>query len=233
MSERLDRDAAVARATVTEYEYEPVPGLPEIPPEGETILWQGSPRAAVLARRAFHVRKVGFYFVLLAALSLYWDLADGGTLAQAAANLTWLAVAAAVAIGLLALLARSMARSTLYTITSRRVVMRFGVAIPMTLNLPYAKVASAALREHGDGSGDIPLAMARGARVPYWVLWPHARPWRLAPAEPMLRAIPDAAQAARALAGALETYAAEHGAREPESSSRRPRVAAPGKLAAQ
>ena len=224
MTERSDREAAVARATVTEYEYEPIPGLPEVPPEGEEILWQGAPRASVLARRAFHARKVGVYFALMATLSLYWDLSDGASLAQAIANLAWLAVAGATAIGLLVILARSMARSTLYTITNRRVVMRFGVAIPMTLNLPYGKVASAALRENGDGTGDIPLAMTRSGRVPYWVLWPHARPWHLAPAQPMLRAIPDAARAAHALAGALEAYAAEHGAaQDPRPAESEPR----------
>jgi hypothetical protein len=214
MSSDAQRKAAVARATVTEYEYEPVPGLPEALPEGEVILWQGAPRVPVLARRAFHVRKVAVYFLIVAAVSLYLDLSQGAGIGAALGGLTWIAVAAASAIAVLWVLARSMARATLYTITNRRVVLRFGVAIPMTLNLPYSKVVSAALRDNGDGSGDIPLRMSRSGRVPYWVLWPHARPWHLAPAQPMLRAIPEAARVAGILAAALTEHAEAHGAPE-------------------
>ena len=209
MSVRVTRDGPNARSLVTEYEYEPVPGLPERPPPGEQILWQGSPRWDVLARRGFHVRKVGIYFLILAALTLYWDLRVGLAPADALANLTWLALAVALAIGLLLILARSMASATLYTITNRRLVMRFGVAIPMTINLPYDKVTRASLRENGDGTGDIPIALARSSKVPYWVLWPHARPWRFATAEPMLRSIPDVAEVASTLSTALESFAKE------------------------
>ena len=185
---------------VTEYEYEPVPGLPERLPSGEEILWQGSPRWDVLARRAFHVRKVAGYFLLLVGWTIAWDIQAGS---DPVASAFWLVLAAALAIGLLTLLARAMARSTLYTITNRRVVMRFGVAIPMTINLPYAKIVGAALRDYGDGTGDIPLTLAPRTRTSYLVLWPHVRPWRFSPAQPMLRAIPEAQRVARILATAL------------------------------
>lgn len=211
MSTRVTRKGPAARAAVTEYEYEPVPGLPERLPPGERILWQAAPRWDVLARRAFHVRKVAIYFLIVAALTLAWDLRDGRGVTAALVNLTWLALAVALAIGLLLMLARSMAHATLYTITNRRLVMRFGVAIPMTINLPYDKVTGAALRENGDGTGDIPITLARSSRVPYWVLWPHTRPWRFAPAEPMLRAVPDVASVARTLATALESFASDRG----------------------
>lgn len=185
---------------LTEYEYEPVPGLPERLPPGEEILWQGAPRWDVLARRAFHVRKIAVYFSLLVAWAVVWDIQAGR---DPVVSAFWLVVAAVLAIGLLTLLARAMARSTLYTITNHRVVMRFGVAIPMTINLPYAKITAAALRDHGDGTGDIPLTLAPKTPTSYLVLWPHARPWRFSPAEPMLRAIPEAQRVARILATAL------------------------------
>ena len=194
---------------VTEYEYEPVPGLPERLPQGEEILWQGAPRWDVLARRAFQVRKVGLYFLLLVIWAVAWDIQGGR---DPVVSAFWLVVAAALAIGLLTLLARAMARSTLYTITNHRVVMRFGVAIPMTINLPFAKITAAALRDHGDGSGDIPLALAPGTRTSYLVLWPHARPWHFSPAEPMLRGIPEAQRVARILADALRANAADRAA---------------------
>jgi Bacterial PH domain len=225
-------DSGRARHTaVTEYEYEPVPGLPERLPTGEEILWQGSPRWNVLARRAFHVRKVGFYFLLLIAWTLVSDIQGGRDPVPSA---FWLVVAAALAIGLLTLLARAMARSTLYTITNHRLVMRFGVALPMTVNLPYGKIAGAALREHGDGTGDIPVTLAPGTRTSYLVLWPHVRPWRFSPAEPMLRAIPEAQRVARILAKALEGHASSRapvsdpGAESRDVAETRPDEAADG-----
>ncbi len=38
---------------------EPVLGLPEAPPEGETILWQGAPLAWPLAKRALNAQADG------------------------------------------------------------------------------------------------------------------------------------------------------------------------------
>jgi hypothetical protein len=194
----------IRQTAITEYEYEPVPGLPERLPSGEEILWQGTPRWDVLARRAFHVRKVGVYFLALIAWTVLSDIRSGG---DPVVSAFWLVIAAALAIGLLTLLARAMARSTLYTITNHRVVMRFGVALPMTVNLPYGKIIGAALRDHGDGTGDIPLTLGPKAKASYLVLWPHVRPWRFSPPEPMLRAIAEAQRVAQILATALRDSA--------------------------
>ena len=46
---------------------EPVPGLPEKLPEGETILWQGRPDWWALTREALSLWWVMGYFALLAA----------------------------------------------------------------------------------------------------------------------------------------------------------------------
>ena len=55
---------------MTEYEVEPIPGLPGLLPPGEQILWQGSPDGRALARSAFHVRIVAGYFAILSAWAL-------------------------------------------------------------------------------------------------------------------------------------------------------------------
>ncbi|MBY0520752.1 MAG: PH domain-containing protein, partial [Sphingomonas sp.] len=54
---------------MTEYETEPVPGLPGLLPKGETIIWQGSPNWRVLARTAFHTGAVTAYFIALTAFA--------------------------------------------------------------------------------------------------------------------------------------------------------------------
>jgi hypothetical protein len=155
-----------------------------------------------------HVRKVAVYFALLVVGSAVAGIAGGAALRPTAMNAAWLLTLGASAIGLLALLAWAQSRATVYTITSRRVVMRFGVAIPMTMNIPFSQISSAALRLHADGTGDVPLALASARRASYLVLWPHVRPWHFGRVQPMLRAVADAGRVAEILARALSEAAA-------------------------
>ena len=168
----------------SEYENEPIPGLPGLLPKGERILWQGSPDWRVLARTAFHTHLVAGYFGVLALAAL----ASGGTLG---AGIT-LAVGAS-GVALLHLLAWASARATIYTLTNRRIVFRIGIALPKCINLPLGTVGAVDASVRADGSGDLPLHVAGAQRIGYAGLWPHARPWKLAVPQPMLRAIPDAA----------------------------------------
>lgn len=190
-----------------DFAFEPIPGLPALPPEGETILWQGSPDWRGLAWRAFHLREVTCYFGALVAAQPVLALVQGTPLAATLLPMTWLALAGSVAAGLLAGLAYLAARGTVYSITSRRLVLRFGIALPMTINLPFALVAQAGLKLRRGGNGDIPVGLVPGERISYIVLWPHARPWRLARPEPMLRELPEAERVAGVLARALAAHA--------------------------
>jgi hypothetical protein len=188
---------------VNEYEHEPVPGLPEALPAGERMLWQGIPDWRALAVHALHVRKVALYFALLAAWHVV-ELASGGAaLVAALRGALWLVLLGAAAVGVLSLLAWGLARSTVYTITSARVVLRFGIALPMSINLPLRLVETADLLRHADGSADIALTLQHGQRVGYLLTWPHVQPWRLFRVRPMLRGLATATDAARAIAGAL------------------------------
>jgi len=188
---------------VNEHESEPLHGLPELLPEGERMLWQGAPEWRPLARRAFHVRSVALYFAVLIALHAGTQLADGTSLAQTMASAAWLVPLALTALGILVTLAWLVARTTVYTITDRRVVMRVGVVLTVTFNIPFRTLKTAALRLYGDGTGDLPLALATDDRISYLHLWPHVRPWRVSKTEPMLRAIPDAAIVSDLLARAV------------------------------
>jgi hypothetical protein len=192
---------------VNEHEFEPVRGLPERLPDGEQMLWQGTPDWRSLALHAFHARKLTIYFAVLLiwrAATVVWG---GGTLGHAAIAVLWLLPFAAAAVALVAFVAWLMARAAVYTITNRRVVMRIGVVLEVTFNLPFRVIESAGLREYADGTGDIPLVLSGEDRIAYAHLWPHARPWRMGKPEPMLRAIPDAARVAGILAHALAAHA--------------------------
>lgn len=182
---------------------EPIPGLPAELPEGERLLWQGSPSWRSLAIRAFHVRKVAIYFGVLMVWRFASSLADGANVPGALSHAGGLVPVALAAICILLLLAYAYARMTIYSITTRRVLMRSGVALPITVNLPFKRIDGAALKIHGDGTGDIPLQLAKDDRIAVMAIWPNMRPWRLSKPEPMLRSLPDASNVADLLAAAL------------------------------
>jgi hypothetical protein len=182
-------------------------GLPGPLPPGERVLWQGRPCSQTLARRAFQVRKLAVYFALL----LVWYLAsaltsgeDARTAMLATLRMTGIAL---VPLALVYAYSWATSRSTTYTITDRRLVMSIGIALPMTINLPFSKVVSAAVEMFHGGHGSIVLTLTPTDRLAYLMLWPHARPWRMARAEPMLRGIPDAARVSQTLARALAASA--------------------------
>ena len=191
-----------------EHDSEPVPGLPAPLPAGEQILWQGAPRFAGLARRALHLRWMSVYFALLAAWRIAALAADGVGIAAALQGGAIIVLVGAVPIGLLALYGWASARSTLYTITSRRVVIRTGVALPITVNIPFALVGSAAVARHGDGTGDVALQIAPPHRVSWIALWPHTRSWHLSRPQPTLRALTEPDAVAQILGRALAAAAA-------------------------
>lgn len=193
---------------MNEYEFEPVPGLPEELPEGENILWQGSPDWRSLARRAFHLRVLALYFVALLALRSGVSLWSGSGIAAAAESAAVLTVLGLCAAGLFALFAWLIARTTLYTITSKRLVMRFGIALPMSVNLPFARIQAAAVRSYRHGFGDIPVSLDNSHRASYIVMWPHVRPWKFRRPEPMLRGVADAMAVAELLADTASGAAA-------------------------
>jgi hypothetical protein len=193
---------------VREHEHEPVAGLPEALPPGETVLWQGAPRWTGLARRAFRLGWLGLYFAAIAAWNLAVLAREDASVGALAAGLAWPLALGAAAAGLILAFAVLSARTTLYTITNRRVVLRVGVALPMTVNIPFAIIRSAGLRPWPRGGGDILLSLQPPHRVSYVALWPHLRGFCLARPEPMLRALPDAEAAGQILARVLAAHAA-------------------------
>lgn len=208
---------------MSEVETDVAPGLPEHLPPGETVLWQGAPDWRSLAVRAFHVRKMAVYCGVLLVWRLGIEITSGHSLATTALGLAYMLPLLVAGIGLPLLLAWLYARATIYTITSRRVVMRIGVALPLTLNLPFTIIGTAGLRRFADGTGDLPLALRGTGKVSYLHLWPHARPWRVGRPEPMLRCVPDAARVAGLLAEAMA--AAVPGVIQPVAALQRPGMA--------
>lgn len=173
------------------------------------MIWQGAPATMAIARRTLHIGLVAAYFGLLLVWRLLTAAEEGKTLAETIATSLPLLTLAAAALGLLTLIAWLTSRTTLYTITDKRVVMRYGIALPLTVNVPFVAVKSAGFKGHRDGTGDIVLEVSGPVKLGYWHLWPHARPWKLARPQPSLRGVPDAARVADILAGALRAKAGD------------------------
>jgi hypothetical protein len=172
---------------VSDHDGEPIPGLPAALPEGETILWQGAPDWRTLARRAFHVRLLAGYFALLIGWRIALVLGD--TTVPAIDALAGPVILALIAVGLVCILAFLTARSTIYTITSRRLVVRSGIALPMTVNYPYTVLTAVELNEFADGYGDVSIDLMRKERIGFLLNWPHVRPWHINHPQPTLRSI--------------------------------------------
>lgn len=181
---------------------EPVRGLPERPPADERILWQGKPSAWALTRSALAFKWVMGYFVFLALWRLVAAI-DIMPMGQAIGSAVPFLILGAIVGVLLFFVGWVQARSTVYTITDKRVAMRVGAALTITLNLPYTQIGSADLELRKDGTGTIALTTLGNVPVAYVMLWPHVRPWRF-PARPALRCIPEAERVARILADAAE-----------------------------
>lgn len=183
---------------------EPINGLPEAPPEGEHVLWQGRPAVLPLAREALSLNWVLGYFGFL----ILWRIGVSSTMMPFGpallTALPFLALATLVT-AILIVIAWVQARATVYTVTSERVAMRIGAALTLTLNLPFRKIASADLDLRKSGTGTIALKTAGNVKLSYLVLWPHVRPWKMKQTQPALRCIPDAARVAAILAEAAET----------------------------
>ena len=185
-----------------DFAIEPVRGLPERPPEGEDILWQGKPSAWALTKSALLFWWVMGYFVFLALWRLVAAI-DIMPVGQAIGISVPFLLLAVIVGALLYITAYVQARTTVYTVTNKRVAMRIGAALTVTLNLPYTQIGSADLDLRKDGTGTIALTTTGDVQFAYLVLWPHVRPWRF-PARPALRCIPDAERVARVLAEAAE-----------------------------
>lgn len=159
---------------------------------GERLVWQGGPTFAAMAVRLYHIRAVAIYGAVLTLADIVQAKLKGETM--------WPALQAAIpgtltmlgAMAIFAALAWCSARTTRYSLTSHRLVMQCGLALPKTIGIPLTQIEGVAVRVRADGTGDITLRPKPGSKLVYLKLWPFARPWHWRKPEPMLRDVPSA-----------------------------------------
>jgi hypothetical protein len=186
-----------------DFQVEPVKGLPETPPKGEVILWQGKPDWWALSKESLNLYWVAGYFVFLAVwrFTAVFDLMPLGQAIWASVPFL---ILGAIACAILIVIAWTQAHYTVYTVTNRRVAMRIGAALTVTLNLPYTQIRNANLDLRKTGTGTIAFDLMGDTRISYLVCWPHVRPWRVSPTQPALRCIPEAENIAAMISEAAQ-----------------------------
>lgn len=210
---------------MSEIRVKPLRPLPEPLPEDERVLWQHSPAWLPYGRRVFQLYKIGLYFAVIVgwvAVNAYLDAGQWSALLR---SLSWSVPPVLGVMILLGLFAWFYARATVYTITTRRVIVQSGLAVPSSVNLPLKKISSADMKTYGDATGDIELTTS-GPRLLYSMLWPNVRLLRLNRPTPMLRAIDQPARVAEILGKALvadqpSEAASTHDVREAQPDMRR------------
>jgi hypothetical protein len=177
-------------------------GVAHALPPGERLLWQGVPEPGLLARHVFHRWFIVGYFAIVTG---YWFVRTIGTVAMDA-FLPMLLIRlglAVLVVGTVEFLARVIARTTVYAITSKRIVLKIGMVLPMSINLPFKRIADAAVGRFRDGSGQIALSLVPGNRIAYIALWPHCKVFSINQPKPVLRALRNADEVAAILRDAV------------------------------
>jgi len=185
-----------------EHEFEAQPGLPEPLPRNESIIWQGKPELKSFAMHAFHLHWFALYFGVMIVLKAIAVSRSVGGWSEEWSGFVWALGLSLSALMMIGLLAYWSVNATMYTLTNRRLVMRIGIVLTITFNLPLKRLAQAGVHLYKDGSADIPIKLQAEDKIPFLHLWPHARAWKLAHPEPMMRCVPDGAKVAQLFADA-------------------------------
>lgn len=177
-------------------------GVPHPLPPGERLLWEGAPSMKAVATHVFHWRLVAAYFAAMLALWAFTTEHQPGSEVYVASAVVRVSLAAFVMLSALGL-SRAVATTSWYAITSHRLVMRVGMAFPMSINIPFKILETAGVGSFKDGTGQVTVTLQKGHRIAYIALWPHCRVFRFTNPEPVLRGLEEPQQVAQILARAV------------------------------
>ncbi|WP_411278793.1 photosynthetic complex putative assembly protein PuhB [Gemmatimonas sp.] len=181
-------------------------GVPHALPEGEHILWQGAPEASAIATHVFHWRFIAAYFVVMLAVWIVGTEYAVSSQAFLAGLLVRVSLSSLV-LGIVFVLARVVARTSWYAITSQRLVLRLGMVFEMSINVPFTILESAGVGVFKDGTGQVVVKIAKPSRLAYIALWPHCRFRSINQPQPVLRGLSDPQGVGMLLADAVAAAA--------------------------
>ncbi|MEM7527470.1 MAG: photosynthetic complex putative assembly protein PuhB [Pseudomonadota bacterium] len=183
----------------------PCGASPRCSPKASRCCGKARPSWKALALRGVATKFVMGWLAIIVAWKISALIGGTLTLVEAARLLLMQLCLAAVAVGIFAGIAYATAEQTIYTITNRRVVLRFGLMMDLSVNLPFTQIGKLDLRRHRDGTGDLVLGLQgdlQGLSIIH--IWPNSLPWHWFSPTPMLRALPEPDHAGQILADALK-----------------------------
>ena len=178
--------------------------LAENLPDDEVLIWQGRPEANAIAIRAMYLWYVVAYLLGLVVLRTGYLIMGDAPISEWSALLAWQLLASLFIVGVIVGLSALYGKTTIYSLTTRRLILRTGAAVPIHVNFPLEQIASADLKVFSDGTGDIALKLENSDKLYWLLLWPNVRSWWVRPLQPLLRGLRDFELAASTLANAAK-----------------------------
>ena len=178
--------------------------LAETLPDGEVLIWQGRPEARAIAIRGMYLWYVVAYLLGLVVLRTGYLITGDAQTSEWSALLAWQSLASLFIVGVIAGLSALYGKTTIYSLTNRRLILRTGAAVPIHVNFPLEQIVSADLKVFPDGTGDIALTLENSDKLYWLLLWPNVRSWWVRPLQPLLRGLRDFELAASSLASAAD-----------------------------
>ena len=173
-------------------------------PADEVLIWQGRPEANAIAIRAMYLWYVVAYLFGLVVLRTGYLVMGDAPISEWSALLAWQSLASLFIVGVIVGLSVLYGKTTIYSLTNRRLILRTGAAVPIHVNFPLEQIASADLKVFSDGTGDIALKLENSDKLYWLLLWPNVRSWWVRPLQPLLRGLRDFELAASTLASAAK-----------------------------
>ena len=101
---------------------------------------------AILSVHLCHVRSITIYFTVLMLWRIAVSYSDGKPIGDALEIDVWLAALLGIVMAIALTFAFLVARTTIYTVTTRRVALRYGIAFTKAVNVPLRLIKSAGTR---------------------------------------------------------------------------------------
>ena len=147
--------------------------LAENLPADEVLIWQGRPEANAIAIRAMYLWYVVAYLLGLVVLRTGYLIMGDAPISEWSALLAWQLIASLFVVGVIVGISALYGKTTIYSLTNRRLILRTGAAVPIHVNFPLEQIASADLKVFSDGTGDIALKLENSDKLYWLLLWPN------------------------------------------------------------
>mgnify|MGYP001213734411 CR=1 FL=1 len=181
-------------------------------PEDENVIWHGRPDLRRFSISALGLRYLILY-LLVVSLTTFFSNYGNLSLSIFLQMMFPYVICCCLAAIIMVMIGISQVIPTVYVITSKRIIIKSGLALIFMLNVPFDKVANIDKKVFNDGCGDISFKLIGNKRIPFFAGWPSVRPWYFNNPEPTFRCISDVDVVSFKLANAAQSRISEkHGA---------------------